>query len=126
MMEQGKFENALMEALTDGDHPALRLLRQQYEAAASRDREFTGVGFHLNLDVPANKAPAFSSDFHFGDVLIETDDLDGGAGVVVRTSKGYLSEVECYSYGDSWSDGYPNVRFSYVSTPRDLSALPST
>ena len=63
-MEQ--LENAIMEALLAGDDPRIVGLRQQYAAATVKGREFSGVGFFTNFQVPSTAPRVSPPDFELG------------------------------------------------------------
>ena len=124
-MNQEEFEQSFVRFLTNGAHPGLGLLRLQYERASVVSREFTGVGFFTYYELQDGTCNRFSSDFQIGDVLIEADDLEMGAGAVIAVKNGYLYSLEGYSYGDVWSVNFPNLTLTFTDTTRDLTMIPN-
>lgn len=122
-MTDEELEYRVMSTLTDGGHPKLKLLWDQFQCSAVTSRDVSNVGMFTKLSIDKELVKAFDTDFKFGDVIIDTDDLDYGAGVIVYVINGYLSLIEFYSFGDSWSYGYPNLQLQYIQQPRDLSNI---
>lgn len=122
-MDQIEFESKLVAFITDSDHKGLKLMREQLYHAKVVSREMTGVGFYTNYTVDPSCVKPFQKEFSFGDVMIKTDDMKEGAGVVVHIKSGYVAILECYTFGDSWSENYPNLLLSYSPDPRDLTKL---
>lgn len=114
------FEQAVLEKLFAGSHPALGVLRAQAQAAQLVSRRNTDRGFFLDFDVPASAPVLAEHDFHFGDVRAAVDGLSLGAGFVVFVRKGRLEALEGYSYGEPWPNEIRGFQLTYESEPRDL------
>ncbi len=92
-----------MEALLAGDDPRIVGLRQQYAAATVKGREFSGVGFFTNFQVPSTAPRVSPPDFELGaHTLLQLDGLKHGAGVVLFVRKGVLDMLEGYTFDEPW------------------------
>ena len=92
-----------MKVLLDGDEPRLVVLRQQYAAATVKGREFSGVGFFTNFEVPSTAPKVSPPDFELGArTLLQLDGLKHGAGVVLFVRKGILDMLEGYTFDEPW------------------------
>jgi hypothetical protein len=116
-----EFEQAVVDKLLAGAHPTLAVLRTQAERARLISREYTGVGFYLDFEVPPD-APTLSSvaAFAFGDVEATIDGLQNGAGFVLFVEGGRLSMLEGYSYDEPWPAEARKFTLSYHQEPRQI------
>jgi hypothetical protein len=123
-MVLSELETAVLEKLLSGEHPVLRILRQQMNRAVLARRTLSGAGFYAELSVPPD-APRLSNggDFSLGDVDANIDGLRYGAGFVLFVKDGYLSALEGYSYGEPWPEEIRAFNLEYEAVDRDLSAL---
>ena len=103
-VSQEYLEQQLMTLLLKGDHPILAILRQQYTVAKIASREFTGVGFFLNFDVPQDIPLVDPPNFEAGHISIDLENLPNGAGCILFVREGKLDFLECYTYTDNWPD----------------------
>jgi hypothetical protein len=119
-------ERAVVEMLLAGDLPALYALRAQFTASRVAKREFTGVGFFTDFDVPAS-APQVSANrsLEIGDVEASISGLQHGAGFVLFVRGGVLHTLEGYTYDEQWPAEISSFSLQYWKTPRDLSHLGS-
>ena len=116
-----EFEQQVLDKLLAGDHPALVALRGQAERARVIRREYTGVGFFCDFDVPSDATPLpTQSDFHVGDVNASLDGLKHGAGFVIFVRNGRLAMLEGYTYEEPWPQEVRNLKLSYQREPREL------
>ena len=115
-----EFEAAVLEKLLAGDSPALVVLRAQAQAARLSSREYTGAGFFLSFDVPADAPTVAAKDFHFGDVDAVVDGLRHGAGFVLFVRGGRLDVLEGYSYEEPWPKEISGFKLTYQREPREL------
>ena len=122
-MNQEEFERSFVRFLTNGPHPGLDLLRLQYDRTSVVSRESTGVGFFTYYELQDGTCSRFCSDFQIGDVLIEADDLEMGAGAMIAVKNGHLHSLEGYSYGDAWSINFPNLTLTFTDATRNLTMI---
>lgn len=118
-------EAAVMDKLFTGDDMALALLRQQRQRLRVRTREYSGVGFFTEFDLPpdAPKLPV-AGPIRFGDVLAEIDGMEHGAGFLIFVDNGLLTMLEGYSNAnEAWPETISSFRLSYCGPQRDLSAF---
>jgi hypothetical protein len=109
----------LMALLLAGDHATLVTLREQYARATIREISLTGSGFFIHYDVPADIARVTPARLTGGDIYIELEGVEHGAGCLVFVRDGALAMLEGYLHGDeSWPDE------SIVVSLRDALALP--
>ncbi len=83
------------------------------DKAAFRSREYTGVGFYVNFDVPED-APRLApfADPHSGPEITSRE-LEFGAGTLLWQEDGRASCLEIYAYGD----GFPEALGEYKLEP---------
>jgi hypothetical protein len=115
-------EQAVLDKLLSGDHPVLAALRIQAEKARLVGREYTGVGFFCDFEVPMD-VPILKGDFHLGDVTGELQGLANGAGFVLFIRNGRLDALEGFSYDEPWPKEISTFSLSYMAEPRDFSGL---
>lgn len=116
-----EFERQILDKLLAGDHPVLVALRAQAERARISRREYTGVGFFCDFDVPSDAGPLPTrSDFHVGDVNASLDGLKHGAGFVLFVRNGCLAMLEGYTYEEPWPQEVRNLKLTYQREPREL------
>jgi hypothetical protein len=94
----------LMRLLLAGDHPTCALLRHQYARATIRQVTLTGVGFFVDFEVPLESARTAPEKFAGGDVNIQVDGVEHGAGCLLFVRDGVLSMLEGYTYGEEWPE----------------------
>ena len=85
--------------LLSGDSSTHALLREQFAKAEIRDVELTGVGLYANFAVPSDIPRVSPARMIGGDVPMEIDGLEGGAGCLVCVSEGHLDFLEVYVNG---------------------------
>jgi hypothetical protein len=114
-------EQAVLDKLLAGDHPVLITLRAQAERAHVTRREYTGVGFFCDFEVPSDLRPlAAGSNFRVGDVNASLDGLEHGAGFVLVVRDGRLATLEGYTYEEPWPPEVRNLKLTYQREPREL------
>lgn len=102
-MEFTPLERAVLDWIAEhADDPAVK---QQLAAARPVSREFTGVGSFTSLRVP-HDSPRVPYTVSPTDPVIESPQLEHGAGSVLFFEDGLASTLELYSNGDS----FPEVR----------------
>jgi len=113
MTTQAALENAVLEKLLNGKSETFQILFRQYQASTVTQREMTGAGFtyfSVPREIPALPgAPSFS----FGDVHAALTGLKEGAGFLVTVNKGYLHDLEAYSYEEPWPRHFELIRLFY-------------
>jgi hypothetical protein len=112
-------EQAVLDKLLAGDHPALATLRTQAAVGRVASRENTGVGFFCDFRVPSN-APRLQGDFHLGDVDGQLNGLEHGAGFVLFVREGCLELLEGFSYDEPWPEEITSFTLAYRSGQRQL------
>lgn len=117
-----ELEQAVLDKLIAGNHPALHNLRTQANVAKMIERELTGCGFYVNFEVPVN-IPALKGNFQICDVNGEMEGLLFGAGFVLFIRNGYLDLLEGFSYDEPWPEHIGKFTLSYLKEPRELSFL---
>lgn len=119
-------EQAVLDKLLSGDHPALSTLRAQAAQARLVGRELSGVGFFCSFEVPP-EAPRLEppGSFDIGDVNADVSGLKHGAGFVLFIRNGRLDMLEGFSYDEPWPQAIGQFMLTYQREPRDLS-LPTS
>ena len=121
------FEREIIEKLVDGEHPILRELQKQLKLSSVRNREKTGVGFYLYLEVPEKSPYMPSVDLKLGDVIADIAELEYGAGFLLYVSDGRLHMLEGYSYDEPWPDSISKYNVKYVNgDQRDWAKIEQT
>jgi hypothetical protein len=124
-----QFELDVFDKLLCGDTMVLQILNRQLESATIRSREYTGVGFFLNFDVPNNELKVDESidakqNFNFGGVeaIIGKDKQEVGFRLIIRN--GFLDFLEAYTYGsDPWPVDIESYTIRYTGNYRNLDKL---
>lgn len=116
-------EAAVLTMLLTGEHPVLAALRDQLAAAAITRREVTGVGFFLDLTVPASAAAAPVRQLRFGDVEATLAGVQHGAGFVLFVDDGRLHMLEGFTYDEPWPSPVTGFAVRYHDPAR--AALPA-
>jgi hypothetical protein len=94
-----KLVDQLMPLLLAGEHPTLKVLRDQFRVSRVRSVEFSGVGFFAEFEVPVNAVTVTPSRIVGGEAKIELAGVEHGAGCVLFIDNGRLAMLEGYSYG---------------------------
>ena len=97
-----EFEKQVMSALLAGDDPLLAALREQYAAAAVRDREVTASGFVTRFDVPASAPAVDRKLLHLDDLQVQLEGAAAPADTSVHVHNGRLKSLECFVYDGSF------------------------
>lgn len=117
-------EQAVLNKLLDGDHPALVALRRQLTGLTVKSRERTGAGFFTGFSVAKTVTPAPVAKLRFGDVQATISGLRHGAGFLLYVDGGLLTMLEGYSYEEPWPEEIREFSVSYLD-PARKSALAS-
>ncbi len=90
--------------LLAGNHPASVALRAQYARASVTSVELTGAGFFVEFSVPPDAPRAEPPELKGGNVQMEIEGLEGGAGCLLFVRNGMLHTLEGYTYGEEWPE----------------------
>jgi len=123
MASQEDLELEIISYLTKGEDERIRLLRDQFDHSKVISHEISGVGSYARITVDKQSVKPFETDFNFGDVYIQCDELSDGAAVLVFVRSGYIEALECSAYGDEWPNEFTNIKLSYMAEPRDFSDI---
>lgn len=115
--------NELATRLLSGDSAMHATLRAQLAEASIRDVELTGVGLYANFAVPAYVPTVTPARMIGGDVSIDIDGLEGGAGCLLCVSDGRLDFLEVYVNGAEEFPERPIARLG-STTPLGINAPP--
>jgi hypothetical protein len=107
-------EAAAMDMLLAGVGPVLAALHRQLDQARISRRDMTGVGFVIDLDVPAELRIEGLGNLHLSDVAAEIDGLQHGAGFVLHVMNGMIDYVEGFTYDEPWPDRIEGFSLSYT------------
>ena len=121
-----ELESAVLERLLEGAGPALEQLRSQLGSLEVRSREWTGVGFVTEVEVPSSHPEASEVPLKgtVGDLVADIPGLAGGVGFLVYVASGRLTALEGHTYGGPWPESVPVSTLRYVDPrERDLSGL---
>ena len=101
-----EFEQSVLKALLEGDHPILAALREQVPVTLVERRDFSGVGFFTRFSVASTAVPApVVGQLDLGGVDAVIPSLRHGAGFVLFVNDGYLSMLEGFTFAeDLWPD----------------------
>ena len=92
-----------MEALLSGSDARFPVLRLQYGTATVKDRQFSGVGFFTDFEVPPGTTKVAPPNFELGShVLLQLEGLQHGAGVVLFVRDGVIQMLEGYTFDEPW------------------------
>ena len=95
-------EQDVIGKLLEGEHPALRSLRDQLATLCVVSREMTGTGFMTSFVRPDVPSAADDTTYRIGDVDAEIDGLQHGAGFILYIQGGFLDALEGYSFDEPW------------------------
>ena len=109
-----EIETTAMDMLLAGEHPALKVLRDQLAVAEVADREFSGAGFFVDFRVPASSPRVDKGRLVIGDVYAELTGLEHDAGFLLFVTDGALDMLECFIVDDRWPSEPELVRAYYV------------
>jgi hypothetical protein len=118
------FEAAVLDKLLVGDERHLAILREQRRVLRVSAREYSGVGFFTDFELPPD-APRLEGapNIRFGDVDADIVGLSHGAGFVLFVDHGLMTMLEGYTYVGPWPDDVTQFSLRYSTEPRDLSEL---
>lgn len=114
MTEQLELEQAVIQKLLNGKSETFQILQHQYRASNIRERQMTGTGFFTYFSVPRDVLPLPGTpSFCFGDVQAKMTGLKLGAGFLLTVNKGYIYDLEGYSYEEPWPENFELIRLFY-------------
>jgi hypothetical protein len=122
-----ELETRAIEMLLSGDNATLEELRFQWRSSTVKSRQFTGVGFFTDFEVPPDIPRASLANFEIGDLDAWISGIQIGLLLFVR--KGAISTFETYTYQEPWPDSPVIERLAYRSEQgthtdtRDASSL---
>jgi hypothetical protein len=98
-----EFEHAVMQQLLEEETLINRLLREQYKKARVVKREFTGVGFFTNFEIPNNVLRITEPvERGYGNVICDINGIKDFGGFVLFIEKGVMTCLEGYTFYDEW------------------------
>lgn len=109
-------EAAALDVLLAGDDPVRAALRQQRSVATIASREYTGVEFFVDFDVPDSAPLAPTRDCVLGNCEARIAGLQHGAGLMLFIKAGQMSMLEACTYDEPWPDDVSD--FSITSPAR--------
>jgi hypothetical protein len=123
-MEPTHLESTIMEFLLRGEHPVLAALRRQWTCAKLTDREMTGVGCFVTIEVP-HPAPSLTTKdrIALADVAVDLPGREAALGAVVFIENGVLAMLELFTFDGPWPDDTSGFEVKYIQEPRVLSKL---
>jgi hypothetical protein len=90
--------------LLTGSHPALAILRDQFALAHVTGVTLTGAGFYAHFDVPAEIPRIEPRRAIGGNVPMQVDGLENGAGCLLCVTDGRLDFLEGYTFDGEWPE----------------------
>jgi len=109
-----------MQSLLQGDHPALSVLRAQWDLATVKSREFSSGGFFVDFSLPA-EAPSLGAriNFEIGDV---SGDISGVAcGFLLFVRDGLIDFLEGHVWGGEQFPASPVISRLFFVRHKDES-----
>lgn len=105
------------------------LVALQAESAKVSNREYTGAGFWISLEIPddVERLPDDSEKVApISGPYIDSDNLAHGGGTIFMVEGGAISRLEVFAYGSSFPERLIDYRLRYIEqiTP-DASLLQS-
>jgi hypothetical protein len=98
-----QLEKAVLDMLLDKPGETFTTLRRQLTCSTVSKREFTGVGFFTEFDLPLNaQVKRDVPDMTISDVGAEFSDLEHGVGFVLFIRGGVVTMLEGYTYDEEW------------------------
>ena len=112
-------EVEVMEKFLAGPNPILGALRAQFRTASVKKREFTGVGFWLDIELAPDAVPArLSQSLHLTDVGAELEGVTRGIGFVLHVLGGQMSLLEGFTYNEPWPAQIGTFSVAYIRDGR--------
>ena len=105
-MKLSEFEKNLIAALIQGDQKE-KVIHSQLDGAIVKKRDYTGVGFYTEIQVPKKRERLSKSNRYIEEtpkVHLEHPKLSDGAGALLWFKDGYVDTLECYTYEGDWPE----------------------
>ena len=122
------FERQVVDAVLQGSHQQLAILRKQAAVAKVSSREHTVVGAYVNFVVPPTLAAATPHDMVFGDVNVEVENVEVGVTALLFIKNGYISFLEFATYMGEWPKEPRLLKLGYFREepmgPNSFSLIP--
>ena len=100
-----QFESDVMRRIIAENADISDVLTKQYQSAKVIGRDFTGVGFFTDFEIPdADLRLTSHSNLELGAVQVKLESLKFGAGFVLFIRDGLIQSLECYTYGEPWPE----------------------
>ncbi len=93
------------------------LVALQASAAKISERDYTGTGFFVTLEIPDDieRLPQGSGDIaRFSGPYIDSDDLAHGGDTVFSVESGAISRLEIFAYGNTFPERLVDYRLRNV------------
>ena len=98
-----EFEKAVMQKLIEEDTSINKILQEQYKKAKVENRNFTGVGFFTDFEIPEDTPRVIETvKYGYGNVSGKINNID--IGFILFIKDGIIICLEGYTYYDSWPD----------------------
>jgi hypothetical protein len=111
----------VIDATLAGDHPVLAILRDQWATARVTNRDFTGIGLYLTIEVAPDAPTVTVKRLPFGDVIVDLPDKNEAMGSLVFVEDGRLTCLEMYTFGGmAWPDDVAGFVVKYRTVPRSF------
>ena len=108
-------EVAVITALLAGPDPVLAELRRQFGASTAGQREWTGVGFFLDIETPPDLSPVpLNKNLHLADVGADLEGVKHGVGFVLHVRDGLLDYLEGFTYDEPWPERAGAYSVAYI------------
>jgi hypothetical protein len=97
---EDEFLSAGVDATPEGVRRILAVLRDQFASSKIVSREFSGAGFFTRLSVLPEAPRLPAARLVFGNVHVDSPELEVGAGSILFIEEGALSMLETFTYTD--------------------------
>ena len=114
-MELSKFERSVIEVMIQGD-PEEAVLREQLHHAVVIERDYTGIGLYVKLQVAEAVLPAKLSNRYIESTpmaFLKHPALDSGAQAMLWFKDARMNTLECVTLAGEW----PSDESQFVAEP---------
>jgi hypothetical protein len=122
-VEVSSLERDVIDATLAGEHPVLATLRNQWATAKVTDRECTGVGIYLTIEVAPNASTLPIERLLFGDVIVDLPTKTDAMGSLVYVEDGRLTCLEMYTFDMPWPEDVSGFVVKHAKEPRSFEML---
>jgi hypothetical protein len=119
-VEPSPLERAVIDATLAGEHPVLAVLREQWTTARVTNRDFTGVGLYLTIEVASDAISVPIKRLLFGDVIVDLPHKNAAMGSLVYVEDGRLTCLEMYTFDMPWPEDVSGFVVKYRTEPRSF------